>query len=46
MKKMVLIDIIDILTEIRKASNSDEINTYILKTLSGDILNKKVETLL
>lgn len=41
MRKLILVDIIDTLIEIKKTSKNDQINTYILNALSGEILDKK-----
>jgi hypothetical protein len=41
MRKLVLIDILNILVLIKKHHPSDEIETYILKALTGGLLDKK-----
>jgi len=41
MRKLVLLDIIDTLVEIRKAQDKKEINEFILQALTGEILDKK-----
>jgi hypothetical protein len=41
MQKSILLDIINALTEIRKYQTTDEIDSYIMKALSGGIIDKK-----
>lgn len=41
MRKSILLDILHVLSEIRKAQPSDELEAYILWALSGEILDKK-----
>ena len=41
MRKLVLTDILEILTVIRKLEVNDEIDTYIMNSLSGGLLDKK-----
>lgn len=41
MRKLVLLDILNILMLIRKYQTSEEIDTYIFKTLTGGLLDKK-----
>ena len=41
MRKVILLDILDILTIIKKNQLTDEINSYIFKALTGEILDKK-----
>ena len=41
MRKLILIDIINILVLIRKYQTSEEIDTYIFKALTGGLLDKK-----
>jgi hypothetical protein len=41
MQKLVLSDILEILTMIRKYQTNDKIESYILKALSGGVLDKK-----
>lgn len=41
MRKSILLDIINIFVLIKKDYNDDEMDSFILKTLNGDILDKK-----
>lgn len=41
MRKLVLLDIINVLLEIKKSDDTSLINSFILKTLSGEILDIK-----
>lgn len=41
MRKLILMDIIEILAIIRESRTTDEIEDYILSALKGDILDKK-----
>ncbi|HHW46938.1 MAG TPA: hypothetical protein GXX17_08585 [Clostridiales bacterium] len=41
MRKLVLYDILNILVLIRKHNSSDEIDTYIIRALTGGLLDKK-----
>lgn len=43
MRKLVLIDILNILLEIRKVQTTDEIESYISNALTGNILDKKAK---
>jgi len=41
MRKSVLLDILNVLLLIRKELKADEIESFILNALSGEILDKK-----
>ncbi|WP_312813978.1 hypothetical protein [Sedimentibacter sp.] len=41
MRKLILLDILEILAIIRKQQSTDEIENYIFKALTGEILDKK-----
>lgn len=41
MRKSILLDILNVLLIIRKSHKTDEIESYILNALSGEILDKK-----
>ncbi|WP_010252370.1 hypothetical protein [Acetivibrio cellulolyticus] len=41
MQKLVLLDILEVLTMIRKYQTNDKIESYIFKALSGGVLDKK-----
>ena len=41
MRKLVLLDVLEILTMIRKYQTNDKIESYIFKALSGGMLDKK-----
>lgn len=41
MRKLILLDIIDTLIEIRKEQDKKEINEFIFQALTGEILDKK-----
>ena len=41
MRKLILIDILNILVLIKKHQTSEEIDTYIIKALKGGLLDKK-----
>lgn len=41
MRKLILLDILEILAVIRKYQTTDEIESYIFSALSGEILDKK-----
>lgn len=41
MRKSILLDILNVLLNIRKEQNSEEIERFILNALSGDLLDKK-----
>jgi hypothetical protein len=41
MKKLILLDILNILVLIKKYQTTDEIDGYILKALTGGVLDKK-----
>ena len=41
MQKLVLLDILEILSMIRKYRTNDRIESYILNALSGGLLDKK-----
>ena len=41
MRKSILLDILNVLLIIRKDHSTDEIESFILKALSGEILDKK-----
>lgn len=41
MRKVILLDILNILAQINKQKTSDEIENYFAKALSGEILDKK-----
>jgi hypothetical protein len=43
MRKLILIDILNILVLIRKYQTSEEIDTYIFKALTGGLLDKKTK---
>lgn len=43
MRKLILLDILEILALIRKYHSTDEIESYILNALSGQILDKKAK---
>jgi hypothetical protein len=43
MRKLILLDILNVLTDIRKHNTTDEIEGYIFKALSGEILDKKAK---
>lgn len=43
MKKLILLDILEILILIKKVQTSDEIENYIFNKLSGEILDKKAK---
>lgn len=41
MRKLILMDMLNILVLIRKSQNSEEIETYIFNALTGGLLDKK-----
>jgi hypothetical protein len=43
MRKLVLLDILDTLLIIQKSQSSEEIDAFVLKALSGEILDKKAK---
>jgi len=43
MRKSILLDILNVLMEIRKKLKTDEIESFILNALSGGILDKRTK---
>ena len=43
MRKSILIDILNVLLNIREKHKTDEIESFVLNVLSGEILDKKTK---